>query len=125
MTTRKEMSCTERYDRFKKLLEISEENPEEVMPYWDEIVGRLRSTNSFHRYHGALLISRLAKADKGNRIEKVIDEYLRLLKDESFVVAINTANSLGRIAKAKPKLRNKITKALLSLDKTNISTKTC
>jgi len=49
-----------------------------------------------------LLISRPAKADKRGSVEKIIDEYLGLLEDKSFIAPINTANNLGRIAKAKP-----------------------
>jgi len=85
------------------------------LPYWDEIVKKLKNKNSFQKYHGVLLISRLAKADKRGRVEKIIDEYLGLLEDKSFIVAINTANNLSRIVKVKPKLRTKITKALLNL----------
>ncbi len=109
------MKSPERYEKFKKLLKISEENPELLMPYWDKIIKSLDSKNNFHKYYGVLLISRLAKAEEA-KPKKIIDKVLNLLEDKSFIVAMNTAINLGKMAG--PELRNKITDALLNLDKT-------
>lgn len=117
-TTRKEKSCGDRFDSFQKLLEIAEVKPEEVYPFWDEICLKLDSQNSFHKYHAVLLLTRLVKADKQRKIDKIIDKITNLLKDRSFVVAINTANNLGKIVRERRDFDDKITDALIGLNKT-------
>jgi hypothetical protein len=119
MTTRKEKPCDERYDSFQQLLAIAEARPQDLLPYWDEIARKLESPNSFHKYHAVLLLPRLARADDEKRTDAILDRLIGLLGDKSFLVAINTAHNLGRVAKARPDLASRITEALLSLENTS------
>ena len=117
-TTRKEKSCGDRFDSFQKLLKIAEIKPEEIYPLWNEICEKLESPRSFHKYHAVLLLPRLVKADIQRKIDSILDKLTNLLEDKSFIVVINTANNLGRIAKERTDLESKITYALLGISKT-------
>jgi hypothetical protein len=61
----------------------------------------------------------LIKADTKGKFEKIFDRFYSLLDDKSFITAAYLASASGKIAKTKPKLQNKITNRLLSIDKTH------
>ena len=109
---------TIRYNSFKALLLISEENPEALYPKWNFWVDMIDSDNAYWKLIAVRIIANLTKADGKNRFEKVFNEYYNLFND-SVIVAGHLAASSGEIAKAKPKLQTKITNKLLNIDKTN------
>ena len=108
---------TIRYNSFKVLMRLSEEHPEVLYPEWDFFVAMLDSPNSYWRLSAVRLLANLIKADKKNKFERIFDQYYSLLND-SVIVAIYLAGDSGKIAQAKPKLQNRITNKLLSIDKT-------
>ncbi|HLE05807.1 MAG TPA: hypothetical protein VI790_00485 [Candidatus Nanoarchaeia archaeon] len=114
--SKKEFSCANRFKSYSKLLAICKAKPEEVYPYWDEISSKIFSKDNTHKFHGIDLLPELVVVDKENRIKRVIDDYILLANDDSFVIAMHVAAGLGKIAKAKPELKGKITKALLKID---------
>lgn len=114
--SKKELSCANRFKEYTKLLEIAKKKPEIVYPYWAHIEEKLFSQDNAHKFHGIDIIPQLARADKNNKINKIINKYISLTKDPSFVIAMHATAGLGLIAKEKPELANKITKALLNID---------
>src|SRR4030042_6827162 len=107
-----------RYEGFKKLLKVSEETPETLYPYWDAFAKELEDANSDHKYEGVLILANIAKVDREGRSKKIIDRYIELLADKSFVVALNAANNGGKFGKTHKELRERITQSLLDLKMT-------
>ena len=114
----KKLPERQRYECFKKLLKMSEEAPETLYPYWDSFANELEDANSDHKYEGVLILANLAKVDREGMSKKIISRYLELLADESFVVALNAANNVGKFAKVQRELQERITRALLDLTTT-------
>jgi hypothetical protein len=88
----------------------------DVYPFWDTFHEKLRSDNSYQRSIGLMLIAENARWDVENRMEEVIDEYLELLKDEKPITVRQCIQSLGKIASAKPELKDRIASGLISFD---------
>jgi hypothetical protein len=108
---------TKRSNSFKILMLLSQKHPGELYSKWDHFVEMLDSKNAFFKFMAVQLIANLTKIDKENKFKKIFGKYYNLLNDSVIVAGHITANS-GKIAKAKPELRSKITNKLLNIDKT-------
>lgn len=108
-----------RFNSNKVLLVLSEKAPEILYPDWDFFAKLLRSTNNFHIVIGIQLLANLVKVDNKAKFERLFDEYCGLIDAKSVMTASHLALNLGKIAKVKPNLREKVTKTLLSIDKTH------
>ena len=108
-----------RYNSHKVLLLVSESNPEVLYSYWDFFVNLLKSINNFHKVIGIQILANLSKVDIDNKFELIFNLYCGLLDASSVMTASHLAMNLGKIAKAKANLREKITEILLSIDKTS------
>jgi len=107
-----------RYNSFKTLLFICEEKPEVLYPNWDFFSNLLESDNAYHKQVGMYIIANLTSVDPQNKFEKISDKYFDLLNSTSVMNAGHAALNAGKIAKAKPHLRARITNLLLDMDKT-------
>jgi hypothetical protein len=110
---------TYRYNCFKVLHQIAEEQPQAIYPAWDDFVELLDSDNAYHRSMGAQLIATLACADTDHRFETIFDRTFALLDDEKIVPARQFAQQVGRIARANPHLQSRITEQLLAVEDTH------
>lgn len=110
---------TFRYNCFKVLHRVSEDQPLVLYPRWDYFVGLLDSSNSYHRSIALRILANLTRADSEGRFERIFDRYFDLLDDESVVTARYLAQDAGRIVRAKPHLRARIVDRLLAVDKTH------
>jgi hypothetical protein len=108
--------CPVKFNCFKVLLMISEKHPEVLYTKWSLIEEMTRDHNQYLKYIGVHLITNLVKIDKKNKFEKVFDEFCKMFYGKRAMMASITAGSFGKIARAKPKLKNKITKVLLEID---------
>ena len=108
-----------RYNCFKVLLSIAQEQPQRMASSWQHLVELTKSENSFHRAIAVQIIANLATLDDGKEFERIYDGYFSLLNDESLVVARYVARSAGTIARAVPRLQPRITRSLLSIDLTD------
>jgi hypothetical protein len=106
-----------RFDSFRILKRISEEQPNALYPKWDYLADLLDSDNHSQRYISINLLANLAKVDAQNRFEKIFDKYFANIEGERTMVAGQATLNSGKIAKAKPKLQTKITNSLLNIDK--------
>jgi len=108
-----------RYNCFQVLYRLSEKQPEILYPDWDYFVELLDSGNAYHRSIGAQLLANLTQADVEDRFEDIFDRCFALLDDDKIVPARQFAQHVGRIARAKPHLRARITERLLAVDETH------
>jgi len=106
-----------RFNCFEVLHYISEKNPNVLYSKWDFFVSLLESENAYHKLIAVRILANLTYVDQENKFEGIFNRYYRLLNN-SVIVAGHLASSSGKIAKAKPELRSKITQELLSIDQT-------
>ncbi|MBN1454783.1 MAG: hypothetical protein JW945_00815 [Methanomicrobia archaeon] len=104
---------------FKALLHISETHPEVLYPHWEYFAGLLVSKNTYLKYEAIYLIARLTIADTSRKFERIFETYYELLDDKSVIPASHAALNSGKIARAKPHLRTRITDRLLRIDDTH------
>lgn len=109
--------CNIRFNSFKILLNISENHPKVLYPKWDYFVELLFSKNTYERYQAVFMISNLVSVDKQKKFEKLFDKYFGILSEKATIVPATLVANAGKIAKAKPHLRKKITNKLLNIDK--------
>ena len=108
-----------RFNSFKVLLFISEKHPEILYPKWDFLADLLDSDNSYLQYIAIYIIANLAPADASARLEGLFERLYSILDSEGTITAAHLARNSGKIARAKPRLRPRITEKLLNIDRTH------
>lgn len=103
---------------YKALQELQKESErsDKVYDYMDRLVDMLDSDNSYIRTRGLTLIACNAKWDKDNKIDEIIDGYLKHIKDAKPITARQCIKLLPMIAKDKPELKADIVSALQKAD---------
>lgn len=92
------------------------EGSDSVYRYMDRLADMMESDNSYIRTRGLTLIAHNAKWDKDNKIDEIIDRYLKHIRDIKPITARKCIRSLPMIAKDKPELRDDIISALQKAD---------
>ena len=111
-----------RYPNAIALEILSEKHPEIIYPEWDFLLDLLKSKNAYHKSIAISTIANLTFIDDKKKFNTIFKKFFDLIDDKSVVVARKLAIYSGRIAKAKPSLRTKITEILLQIDKTKHNT---
>ena len=103
---------------YKALQELQKESEETdcVYAYMDRLGDMLDSNNSYIRTRGLVLLACNARWDIDNKIDEIIDEYLRHITDVKPITARQCIKLLPVIAREKPELRNDICSALQKAD---------
>ena len=103
---------------YKALEELQKESEktDRVYPNLDRLNDMLDSDNSYIRTRGLTLIAYNAKWDKNNKIDEIIDEYLKHIEDVKPITARQCIKLLPMIAKNKPELKEDIVSALQKAD---------
>ena len=103
---------------YRALQELQKEivETDKVYPYMDRLGDMLDSDNSYIRTRGLTLIAYNARWDKDNKIDEIIDGYLKHITDVKPITARQCIKLLPMIAKDKPELRNDICSALERAD---------
>ena len=104
-------NANDAYAALKELLKISEDE-NVVYPYLNEFAEMMESDNSYVRTRGLLLISANAKWDVDNKIDEVIDEYLKHIIDAKPITARQCIKAIPDIVKYKPGLKDLIIEEL-------------
>jgi len=94
-----------------KKLEISNQSST-IYRFFDAFVEMLDSDNSYIRTRGLLLIAANAKWDMDNKIDEIIDKFLKCITDEKPITARQCIKALPSITKHKPDLIKDIETAL-------------
>ena len=103
---------------YKALQELQKESEKTdcVYAYMDRLGDMLDSNNSYIRTRGLVLLACNARWDIDNKIDEIIDEYLRHITDVKPITARQCIKLLPVIAREKPELRNDICSALQKAD---------
>ena len=105
------------YQALKDLVAASEESGA-VYPYFERFVQMMNDPgSSYIRTRGLRLIAYNAKWDAENKVNGVIDKYLRHIEDEKPVTARQCIKDTVLIARYKPELADIILAALEKIDR--------
>lgn len=99
-----------------QMLEIQSEKSNAVYKFFDRFVEMIQDRNSYIRTRGIVLISVNAKWDTENKIDEIIDNYLKHILDEKPITARQCIKALPRIARYKSNLVECIREALMKAD---------
>jgi hypothetical protein len=112
--------ATIRYGCGKVLMDLSENYPEKLYPYWNTFVFLLDSKYRILVWNSLTVIANLCIIDKNKKFDALFDKYFGFINDEYLVTVANVVGNSGKIALAKPYLIPQITNELLKVE--NIST---
>lgn len=101
-----------------QLLEKESEKSNGVYKFFDKFAEMIQDSNSYIRTRGIVLISVNAKWDTENKINEIIDNYLKHILDEKPITARQCIKALPSIARYKLDLVECIRKALIKADVT-------
>lgn len=103
------------YKALQELQKLSETS-DSVYPYMDKFFDMLDNDNSYVRTRGLTLIACNSKWDKDNKIDEIIDKYLKHITDVKPITARQCIKLLPVIAENKPELKDDIISALKKAD---------
>ena len=118
-------SAPVRFGSAKTLSLLAAERPELVYPYFDFFLQQLDGRNSILRWNAARTLACLAPADRENKLEAALDKYLSPIPGPQMIAAANAIGWASTIALAKPRLANRIARAILGVSHAVYRTDEC
>jgi hypothetical protein len=109
-------NATIRYGCAKVLMDLSEECPEKLYPYFDSFVRLLDSNHRILTWNALATIANLVRVDGDKKFDAIFGKYYKFLGDEYMVTVANVVGQSGKIALAKPHLAQKIADELLKVE---------
>jgi len=94
---------------------VSEQKPELVYPYFEDIVKWLHHKNSFIKWDGIRTLSNLSSVDHEDKFKAIYQDYFALIQDTQMITAANVVGNAWKIVLAKPELECDITRRLLEV----------
>lgn len=110
-----------RYGCAKILMDLSEEQPEKLYPYWNFFINLLDSKYRILTWNAIIIIANLTRVDTENKFDSIFKKYFSYLDNEYMVTVANIVGNSGKIALAKPHLVQKITAELLKVENISIT----
>lgn len=110
-------TSTIKYTCTKIIRRVSEQKPELIYPYFEEIVKWLHNDNSFIKWDGIMTMSNLVAVDSEDKFDAIFQEYFALIKDPHMITAANVIGNAWKIVIARPELESDITKRLLEVQR--------
>lgn len=99
------------YKSFKQLVEESKKS-NSVYPFFDDFIDMLEDDNSYIRNRGLILIAENSRWDVDNKVDEVINQYLKHIIDIKPITARQCIKGLEIIMEEKEDLVPDIKKAL-------------
>jgi hypothetical protein len=121
------MACAgaEKFEHARALLRHSEEAPEELFPFFDEIVVLLDSENSIIKWNVCKIVANLSAADREGKIAEILDHYLEPIPGPLMITAGVVIQGAARIASSQPQLADRIIGAILRVEHGRYKTDEC
>ena len=104
-----------KYTCSKIIRMVSEQKPELVYPYFENVALWLRHPNSFIKWDGILALSNLAAVDREDKFGAIYEDYFGLIRDPQMITASNVIGNAWKIVFARPEWENDITARLLEV----------
>ena len=105
-----------RYACAKVLMDLSEEHPEKLYPYFDSFIDLLDSKYRILTWNAFAIIANLTRVDTDKKFDAIFDKYYSFLDNDYMVTVANVVGNSGKIALAKHYLIPKITEELLKVE---------
>jgi hypothetical protein len=102
----------QRYASFQYIIKLTQEPVDWAYYVWDDLLALLRSKDNHERAIAAQLLSSLAKSDPEKRMLKDLDRLMAVTKDERFVTARHSLQSLWKIGAANKELEKEVVNRL-------------
>lgn len=104
-----------RYLAFLVLCERSATHPD-VYPYWEVLVSKLSSDNSYQRTIGATLIAANIQWDENKKFSRIFQTFMSLCNDEKFVTSRLTIQTIPVWARFVPELLDRTVEELVHIN---------
>jgi hypothetical protein len=114
-----------KYGSLKVLRVISEKAPMALYPEFDRFAAMLDDENVILRWGASIIIGNLAAVDSQDKIDRLLDRFLRPISGHNMITAANIIGASAKIARAKPHLADKIVRALLEVEDAIYQTPEC
>ncbi|MHC3129820.1 MAG: hypothetical protein IBV52_07070 [Candidatus Bathyarchaeota archaeon] len=105
-----------RYGCAKVLMDLSEEHPEKLYPYFDSFIDLLDGKYRILTWNAFAIIANLTRVEADKKFDAIFDKYYSFLDNDYMVTVVNVVGNSGKIALAKPYLIPKITEELLKVE---------
>ncbi len=102
------------------LLQARSSYSDDVYPYLELFRDKLKSSNSYQRSIGMMLIAGNAKWDNQNRLDSMMGEYFALFHDEKPITIRQSIQALREIVPYKDRIIHKIAAELMSISITEL-----
>jgi hypothetical protein len=114
-----------RFKSAKILSIISEAKPESLYSHFDFFNTLLGSNSNIIKWNAIDIIGNLVIVDAENRFERIFARYYGLLNEGSLITSAHVVENSGKIARAKPELRGRITAEILKVTEIPLPTSEC
>ena len=114
-----------RYGSAKVLRIVSDRAPDVLYPEMGVFVKMLESDNNIMRWEAIYVIANLARVDEKKKFEKIFDRYFAPIPGPVMITAANVIGGAAKIARAKPRLTERIAKEILKVDRARYRTTEC
>jgi len=114
-----------KYGCLKVLRLISEREPAVVYPWFGRLAALLESENTVLKWGAIIIFGNLAAVDTQGKLDKILTRYLRPISGPVLITAANTIGGAGKIAAAKPRLADRIARALMRVEDATYQTAEC
>lgn len=109
----------------KILRTISGWQPGALYPEIGRFFRLMNHKNTILQWGAIIIIGNLASVDEKRKIDRILTQYLKPISGGVMITAANVIEGAGRIAQAKPRLADRIARALLRVEKAKYQTPEC
>jgi hypothetical protein len=118
-------AATPRFTSAKVLLALARKSPGTLRPWIGSILELLDSDNKFLKSAAIRTLGHLAPVDSTGRITRALAKILEPIPGPNLVVACNAIDGAARIARVKPRLKNRVVPAILAVERGRYRTRDC
>src|SRR5215212_5606212 len=97
-----------RYASFQYIINLTNQPVDWAHEVWDDLLNLLRTGDNHQRTIAIQVLSNLAESDTEKRLLKDLDQLLVVTKDEKFVTARHSLQSLWKVAVVSDDLKKKV-----------------
>ena len=115
----------DKYGFIRELLKTGEENPAWLYRHFECWSKMLASDNNVLKWAAIDIIGYVSAVDTKSKTDAKIDDLFRLLHCGQLITCNHTITALGRVARNKPALKDRILKELISVSSDTYDTETC
>jgi hypothetical protein len=114
-----------KYGCAKALRLISEQRPDVLYPHFGFFAGLLDHQNKIFQWDAAFVLSQLVRADAQDEFAAIFEKYFAPISGPVMISAANAIQGGARVARAKPRLADRIAAEILKVSCARYQTPEC